>query len=256
MKRIIVQALFAMVCFASVAQMRFALWNIGHFANGTACESKITAEVVDEKVAQYNALLAEVGADVFAVCEYNPAFYPGLDAADCVFGSYAYAAVGKKYDYNCNCIFTRSLPLQGAKEVKFPKCVQYRYYTVATVEYEDRNVKVVSTHLDWAQGQDGYACRVEQIKQLVADFANEEYVIIAADFNTSKGDAEFAPFYEAGYKAANGGDNEVLLTYPAKAPKRQLDNILVKGFDVSNVKLVCDPTLSDHCMVYCDLTIK
>jgi endonuclease/exonuclease/phosphatase family metal-dependent hydrolase len=256
MKRLIVQAVFAMMCLASAAQMRFALWNIGHFANGTDCVSKITAEMASAKIADYNTLLADVDADVFAVCEYNPAFAPGCDAADVVFGTYAYAAVGKKYDYNCNAIFTRSLPLQSVEEVKFAQCVQYRYYTVATLDYEGRKVKVVSTHLDWAQGENGYACRVAQIKQLVADFADEQYVIIAADFNTSKGDGEFSPFYEAGYKAANGGENEVRLTYPAKGPKKQLDNILVKGFDVSNVKVVCEPMLSDHCMIYCDLKLK
>ena len=39
------------------------------------------------------------------------------------------------------------------------------------------------------------------------------------------------------------------------APWQYLDNIIVKGFTMSNITVVDDGDITDHCALWCDLTI-
>lgn len=137
-----------------------------------------------------------------------------------------------------------------------------------------------------------YNSRQKEIKELVKLFDNEPYFILFGDFNTEgqvyspnvsydpsvrdyeDGLAEFAPFidgftdngvtYNGGFTLANSVDNP-LLTSPATNsrpdltrplyPYCYLDNIIVKGFTMSNIQVIDDGTLTDHCAVVCDLTL-
>ena len=119
---------------------------------------------------------------------------------------------------------------------------------------------------------------------------DDEHVIVCGDFNTDKGSgataeslgdyhegaAEYDPFlygfdedgvhYDGGYTAANHGVLGDIPTYAAsgsrpdkttrpQVPYCYLDNVLTKGFRMSNVIVIDDGTLTDHCGIMCDLTI-
>jgi endonuclease/exonuclease/phosphatase family metal-dependent hydrolase len=115
-------------------------------------------------------------------------------------------------------------------------------------------VKVVSTHLDWNQGENGAPYRAIQIQELIEAFKNDKYVIMCADWNVGKTD-EYDAFFKAGYDMANHGYLGDILTYPAGSKLRSyLDNIITKGFAISNVKVINDAMLSDHCLIKADLT--
>lgn len=143
--------------------------------------------------------------------------------------------------------------------------------------------------------QASYDSRQKEIKELVKLFQNDPYVILLGDFNTEgpvygsnvsydpsvrdyeAGLDEFDPFingftengttYQGGFTLANYDANgHRLLTSPATGsrpdlsnrpqyPYCYLDNIIVKGFTMSNVHVVDDGTLTDHCAVWCDLTM-
>ena len=65
----------------------------------------------------------------------------------------------------------------------------------------------------------------------------------------------FDAFIEAGYDMANHGYLGDILTYPAgSAPRSCYDNIITKGFAHSNVKVINNVMLSDHCLIKSDLT--
>lgn len=122
---------------------------------------------------------------------------------------------------------------------------------------------------------------------------NYDHVILFGDFNTegpvygpnvsydpsvrdyAAGLAEFDPFidgctvdgvaYGGGFTLANS-NSRPLLTSPAtnsrpdlsgrpQVPYCYLDNIIVKGFTMSNVQVIDDGTLTDHCAVVADLTL-
>ncbi|MGN0214600.1 MAG: endonuclease/exonuclease/phosphatase family protein [Muribaculaceae bacterium] len=252
--RTICAALVLVVALPANSQIRFAHWNIGHFAVGADCRSHITADSSAIMQKCYAELLACVNPDIVGVCEFSPEFSPGVNASDAVFGTFCYQAIGEKYEYNCNCLFSRVIPLSDFRQVMFGKMVQTRYYTACTVRIDSVDVVVVETHLDWNQGKDGYNCRCLQIKELIEAFAQYSHVVIAGDFNTSRyGIDEYAPFVEAGYLLANGIDNNPQATYPAAKPKKVLDNILVKGLQIENFRVESHPLLSDHCLLYCDI---
>lgn len=186
----------------------------------------------------------------------RPSFRRVLVLAMPCLALFCHQAIGEKYDYNCNCLFSRVAPLTDFRQTMFSKMVQTRYYTACKVRIDSVDVVVVETHLDWNQGKDGYQSRCLQIKELIEAFAQCEHVIIAGDFNTSRyGIKEYAPFVGAGYMLANGGDNYPQATYPAAKPKKVLDNILVKGLQIKNFRVESYPALSDHCFLYCDIAL-
>jgi len=129
-------------------------------------------------------------------------------------------------------------------------------------------VCVVETHLDWDLGEKDTLprreYRADQMRTIIADMAKEKYVIIGGDFNIKNnhpGDTkdhatEFDVFAEAGYTLANRGQ---LITWPSwHNPKREcpIDNIMVKGFEMSDVQVRGHNKLSDHKMISCRLKFK
>lgn len=133
---------------------------------------------------------------------------------------------------------------------------------------------------------------VKLMNQWLEDY---DHVILLGDFNTEgpvygpnvsydpavrdyeAGLEEFAPFidgftengttYQGGFTLANYDANgHRLLTCSAtnsrpdlsnrpQYPYCYLDNIIVKGFTMSNVRVIDDGTITDHCAVVCDLTM-
>lgn len=237
-----------------------ASWNIGHFALGKSGDTKLTHDVLDFNCQAYRALLNDVGADILALVEYNPLMVnatddkPAVDAHKAILSNYRDAQIGPKYSYNCNAIFSNGLQVLRTDTVMFSKMVQKRYYLVTTMLLDGDTVKVVSTHLDWNQGENGAAYRALQIQEIIEAFKHDKYVIMCADWNTGKPN-EYDTFTQAGYDMANHGYLGDIRTFPAGAsPRSCLDNIIVKGFAVSRVATVNNPLLSDHILIQADLT--
>ena len=80
--------------------------------------------------------------------------------------------------------------------------------------------------------------------------------ICACKLKTPGLQKHFDVFAEAGYTLANRGQ---LITWPSwHNPKREcpIDNILVKGFEMSDVQVRGHDKLSDHKMISCRLKFK
>ncbi len=259
-------ALLTMVCFGVNAQNKqftkftVASWNIGHFALGKSGDTTLKHNVLDFYKQTYKAYFNELNADILALIEYNPIMVnatdklPAVKARDAILSNYHEAQEGPQYDYNCNAIFSNGFEVLGTDTIMFSKMVQTRYYLVSTMRMDGDIVKVVSTHLDWNQGENGAPYRAIQIQELIEAFKNDKYVILCADWNVGK-TSEYSAFTKAGYEMANHGYLGDLLTYPAgSSPRSCLDNIITKGFAISNVKVINDAMLSDHCLIKADLT--
>lgn len=236
-----------------------ASWNIGHFALGKHGDTQLTFEEAPQKMLEYRAFLNSVGADMVAVLEYSPDFVhasdgkPAISAREAVFGNYAESQIGKKYSYNCNCLFSNGFKVLGSEEKWYSVMVQKRYYQVTNILMGRDTVKVVATHLDWNQGENGKAYRSQQIQELIKAFKNQKYVIFCADWNAKA--SEYDAFLQAGYKMANHGLMGDLLSYPAgNDPQSPYDNIIAKGFAINNVQLFNRPELTDHMMIKASLT--
>ena len=265
-KKNLLMILLAMVCFGLNAQNKqftkftVASWNIGHFALGKSGDTTLKHNVLDFYKQTYKAYFNELNADILALIEYNPLMVnatdrqPAVVASEAILSNYHEAQIGPKYDYNCNAIFSNGFEVLSTDTVMFSKMVQTRYYLVSTMRMDGDIVKVVSTHLDWNQGENGAPYRAIQIEEIIEAFKNDKYVILCADWNVSK-TSEYSAFVNAGYDMANHGYLGDLLTYPAgSSPRSYLDNIITKGFAVSNVKVINDAMLSDHCLIKADLT--
>ena len=243
MKRIIILLPALLLAFCLNAQNRqftkitVASWNIGHFALGQSGDTRLSHDELKFHQQSYRAYFNDLNADILALVEYNPLMVnatdknPAVVAREAILSNYRDAQVGPKYSYNCNAIFSNGIEVLGTDTVMFSKMVQKRYYLVTSMRIDGDIVKVVSTHLDWNQGENGAPYRELQIKELI--------------------DA----FIEAGYDMANHGYLGDLNTYPAgTAPRSAIDNIITKGFAISNIAVVNNAMLSDHCLIKADLT--
>lgn len=244
---------------------RYAHWNIGHFTyydnrQGDSTPD-ITAANFDTMIARYKNALNEINSDVLCVCEDDPLFDAVGDLSlDVLYYKYGIKYQGTKYNYMCASIYA-NLPLTvtSVSEITYPQTVQAnRYYKLMVATLNGKTIKIVETHLDWNQGDNGAAYRAAQIQKLISDFANDPFVIISADFNVED-TTEYEAFASAGYNMANHGYLDDLVTYHGHTSpynQKPLDNILAKGFRINNIK-VHEGTfdLSDHAAISCDLTM-
>ncbi len=239
---------------SSFCKFTMAVWNIGHFALGKKDDTTISQADAPQKMMDYRTFLNTVNADMLAVAEYSPHFAyadagkPDIMARDAVFSSYSDARLGSVYSYNCNSLFSNGFNILSTEEVMFSKMVQKRYYQHTKVLMGCDTVHVVSTHLDWNQGEKGKEYRKVQMNDLISRFQKEKYVILCADWNADA--VEYDLFRDAGYSMANHGVLGDIPTAPAgEKANVPIDNIIVKGFSVNGVKVYNEPLLSDHCLV-------
>jgi len=233
-------------------KIRVASWNVGHFANGVRAVSRIPADKVDKYRADYSAFIRSVDADVVGVAEYSRHFDEAqtLLAREAVFGDYRHVLEGTDTSY-FNALFVRDGALSSTGVVAFAERRHNAHYVVARARVCGVDAFWVMTHLE-VKDQN---MRRKQIEQLVAEFGDKPRVVIAGDFNVARAD-ELAPFVAAGFLMANDGTHP---TWPspgawAKAvPKDAVDNIIVRGFAISDFRVHPSPPLADHCLVSCAL---
>lgn len=244
---------------------------------------------------RWKSAIGNVDADIIAMPEWNNYFGwlngSVITTADSgIFSGYN-LSVGKSafYGWWQNTIASK-LAMSNAQDIELGSTNGiYAYVRVATVTIKGKAVKIGVTHLNWnnpsATGgaSASYASRQKEIKSLVKVFDNEQYVILMGDFNTTGpvgissgydvGIDEFNPFingftedgvtYQGGFTLANSRQRPLLTAnatgsrpdQPKSYPYCYIDNIIVKGFAMTNVHAIDDGTITDHCAVWCDLTL-
>ena len=270
----------------------FCSWNIGHFSLGKSYDTFISDQKADldysnygnstpysnydAQLTRWRQCLNEYSPDILMTCEYCATFAHNsggdVNAVDAIFNKWLYNRIGSlpsATSYMRTAVFSNAV-LGGAYEVVYPQTVQAgRYYQCVDTIIGGVPTKLVVTHLDFGATGDGATYRAAQIQKLITDFANKTHVIICGDFNVSSAD-EYDAFVNAGYTMANHGYMGNVLTYPSSGtevwgtggtktmynePVSPLDNIVVKGFAMGNIRLIDKKELSDHCGVVCDLTL-
>lgn len=246
---------------------KMASWNIGHFALGKNWKTAVPRDGFQAAARKYADFLDEVNADYLGVCEYAGAFTTdGQIAADqAVFGRYGRMLVGPHHGWQWNAAFWNRFAKKGDAIKSYRRHLQDVYYLANRVEIGGVEVVLVQTHLDWGTMYEGHEHdREEQMKQIIADFAAEPRVIVAGDFNIGirfreKGrrsldnPAEYRVFEEAGYTLGNDGRFK---TAPSGDCRMSLDNIIVKGVEISDFRVYDRPDLSDHALVSATITVR
>lgn len=257
--------------------VRVLAWNIGHFSVGSSPSTSITNANYDDKMKQWKKVLNASCANILLLSEYNDNFGSHTvdgntvteNAYDVLFSAY-YDDISKTSQnyYVCNAILAK-VTLSNGSTVAYTQHGQAMNYRVAEISIGGKTVKLVATHLDWTQSEAYAGYRAAQIQQLITAFKDESYVIIGGDFNVDAA-SEFDAFKTNGFTMLNHDKLGNICTYPAtganaintsinnkygESPEIVLDNIIVKGFRISNVRLIDEGSLTDHCGVMCDLTL-
>ena len=120
----------------------------------------------------------------------------------------------------------------------------------------------VQTHLDSNTYLSGHRKdREEQMKKLIEDFRDEPHVVMAGDFRVGvripgkpcfPAPEEYKVFEKAGFELVNLFGTG---TYPVESPIQPLDNIMLKGVGVSEVRFIEGDRLSDHLAISCKLSV-
>ena len=236
---------------------RFVQWNMGHFDHGYGC----LPQAKHSRVELWKPVIDSLEADIVGFAEYHPTLFDGRSFPEVLGDRFETVVEGSLRKYNCNAIWARKSVgrLLRTREVDFANASQPRYYLDAAFEIAGREVHVVATHLDWDLKGDPLR-RERQIRELVAAFRDEPYVILCGDFNVNGGPQEWKAFEEAGWSLAVSSD-------PAKAVMTgrenhgrgdcAIDNIIVKGFSISEFGTADDAyVLSDHRPIFCTLTMR
>ena len=240
-------------------------WNIGHFSFGNSPNSRITDNNYSLALLYYQDFIKQVKSDIISLNEYSTYFadtadHPKCSADSILFSSYPYQIIGnngQQRHYSMNAIFS-TIELLESETVEYKSNLTATttssaispsdyYFTRSSFNLSGERIFFVSTHLFFNTNDNRTV--LNQAKELVEFFNNEDYVIICGDFNTDA--ASLSLFTDAGYTLGNDGS---YLTYPAPTPYRSLDNIIVKGFRINQV-LTFPVYLSDHFPIAVSLSI-
>lgn len=275
-----------------VLQYNIGHFNMG-MANGEVCyigANNDTTKAYPQffnyatQLQRWKDRIGGIDADIISMPEYNVYFgYNGIKVSTIdtgIFSLYNHLSVGAiAADGWWQNTLASKLPMADAADIPLGSTFSWKAYVrLATVTIGGKTVKIGATHLNWRD----YNSRQVELKSLVKMFKDDPYVILMGDFNTigpSGGTAwqglqEFDIFrdgftengvtYNGGFTLANSTDNP-LLTSPAtnsrpdssgsQVPNSYIDNIIVKGFTMSNITVIDDGTITDHCGLYCDLTM-
>lgn len=248
-------------------RFRIASWNVGHYnyydGKQGINDTDITSEESNAMALRYRKAVDAINADIFGVCEDNYRFdLDGITPQVKVFANYEDYFTEAQRGYQKNTLYVNGFKKVGGTIVPItaPK-IQASYYSVVTVLMGGRKVKIAEVHLDWGNnsftGNQNRAMNLLQKKQLTRDFKNDPYVIIMGDFNMAH---DWNVFSDRGYIVPNRGYLGTIYTWFSHTGddgKSPIDNIIVKGFNISNFKAHVDETnlLSDHVAVSCDLTL-
>ena len=239
---------------AAAGTFTVATWNIGHLDMGLSPNSRIPARDAEKWKTDYHAFLNPLDARIMMVEEYNPDFDKErtIRARDAIFGGYTHQFEGLGRNGHVNSLFLKDC-VCGTNEIY---AYSYRYqntnFHFVRADIDGLETLVVATHLepDWPTNH--VTMRAQQMHELLEAVGDAPRVIIAGDLNIDSA-AELKPFADAGFEMANDG---TLSTWPSWKPRPNngIDNVIVKGFSISNVRVLTNARLSDHCLLVCSLT--
>ena len=249
---------------ASQPSFTFGTWNVAHWSCGTTYPSNLPAEEMPKHVARYEAFLEKVDVSVLGTCE-DSWFCDAagtMGTRETMFSRYAGAANERTRPFDYNSLYWKDAECVGTGRRMFSKGTEPKFYRWAKLRIAGREVVVAEAHLDWNVTLPGHEDdRKLQIREIIEDFRDVPCVVVGGDFNTSlmlsDGKTEidvpedYGPFRAAGYAAAHWG---TLKTWPASKPFLTIDNIFAKGLRIDDVRVLADPTLSDHALLRCRLT--
>lgn len=247
------------------AQIKFLHWNVNHFGDGSSLVATIDQANGPEMAARYTKFIGEVDADVIGICRYDANFTTNgsMKADKAVFKGYN-KAVGPSKGGLCNAVFHRTPPMRALEEktVFFGPHYEDTYYKAVKLNVGGVGVWFVQTQLDCHTYLRGHAKdRESQMRQIIADFKDEPYVVIAGDFRVGiripgarcfPAPEEYDVFKDAGYELANLHGTG---TYPVAMPLQPVDNVIAKGVEISEVRFLEADRLSNHLALSCKLTV-
>lgn len=247
------------------AQIRFMHWSVSHFGDGTHPVASIPESEGKAMSARYANFVDSVGADVVGLSAYDDNFTTNgsLKSAEAVFRGYEKSAGPAKGEM-CNAIFHKPGTLRKIDEkvVFFEDHVEDAYYKAVKFEVSGVPVWFVQTQLDSRTYLSGHGMdRQKQMEKIIADFRDERNVVIAGDFRVGvrvpgkrcfPAPEEYEVFTKAGYELANKFGTG---TYPVDSPLQPIDNIVLKGVGISEVRFIEAERLSDHLAISCILSV-
>ena len=234
--------------------LRVAAWNIGHFSKGVKTKSRIPLAKAEASAGRYRDFISRIGADVIGVAEYSKFFdmEESMSATETLFGDYRAKVEGYDNGGHYNSMFVKNAEVLSSYVKGFKERYQGTHFVVTKIKRSGREVAIVMTHLEPNWPCDQTSKRAAQMRQMVEALSKEKYVIVGGDFNV-KGQHEYAPLLEAGFKMQNDGS---VFTYPASKPRIAIDNFFSKGLKGGGFRSFARPDLSDHCLVVCDFEFE
>ena len=236
---------------APLFKIRYGTWNIGHFSLGTSTVSTITPEQKEEKQLAYRNFLNSLNLDILGVCEDDQMFCKdGTSSDKAIYSLFRFLTEGTKYGYNCNSFYHNLGEPINDEMFFFPTSAQIRYLHEVEFVIKGKKVVFAETHLELTAVD-----RATEINAIINRYSDYDYVVISGDFNVADELTELQPLVDAGYTLALMGYVGAIPTYSNINPHACIDNVIVKGFAVSNVAVHDTTDLSDHKLVSCDLTM-
>lgn len=232
-------------------KIKYGTWNIGHFSMGTNTITTITPEQKEEKQLAYRNFLNSLNLDILGVCEDDHMFCTdGTSSDKAIYSLFRFLTEGTKYGYNCNSYYHNLGEPINDEMFFFHASAQVRYLHEVEFVVKGKKVVFAETHLELTAED-----RATEINAIINRYSDYDYVVISGDFNVADELTELQPFVDAGYTLALMGYIGAIPTYSNINPHLCSDNVIVKGFAVSNVAVHDTTDLSDHKLVSCDLTM-
>lgn len=237
-------------------------WNIGHFSNGSKPYSLITTSDYINRLDLFRSIIyKEVHPDILSINEYNRVFC-GEDTIEnkyltssLLFDQFENKIIGPYHYWGiCNAVFS-NLKMKNCRFIYFESHkntegddftkMRENYYIESDLYIDGKKVKLVCLHLlfSWKIAE---IYQKNQMEELINRYRETKRVILCGDWNT----CIYFSLKEAGYTLANNGS---LMTFPSKG--YPLDNIAVKGLEISDVRMV-ETKLSDHYPLVCRISLN
>ena len=247
---------FDVSCIQSSNYITVASMNYGHWYNGVS--QGVPNSSLESVTAKWKQMLADHDADLICGQEWIEYFDRDetVKANDHIFAD-RYA-----YQYSCGTTIYNGKHVASKTALTDMTVNNFsngagRQYVKGYTTINDKKVCIINAHLSF---DNPGVNRTAEIQELISVMNNEDYVILAGDFNVYEV-TEFQLFTDAGYTVANGGEFGEFETWPnfgntsSAYPNKCIDNIIVSP-NIAMLNVECDRRdLSDHAMLVAELQL-